>query len=725
MRLRRGKRRALPDGAPRPGPWIRAVTEHPWRALILVVGAGILYALVHTRIMGEQLSWRVELGEEALREIRSPRDAIYVDSTETERLKAEARRAQQPVYQRDMAGARQRMNDTIEKVIVTTTGARDEETSPSGARSNLRARLKDAGISLSDPTTSTLATTDAANIPIIDDMASTLGEDQITRPIRDARDDQHTLAAAQQAVVDAGALRLEDRELVAAAVEIASAALQPNELYDLAATAERQEEAESLVDDVEGRIRRDDVIIEVRDTVTQRHLDILKAVGMLTYQESDSYVRFLASAGAIVAMLCIVMYYLQRFRRKFAGSARSVGVIVGCLVAAAAVGRLGAHGEAFEATTLAVVASLAIVLTALLDSEVAMVASIFMAFFADMAALDADPRLLVAATSGGIIAAFAAGAGGSRRDMIMRTVVVCSAANCILAGTVSAVFGKLPDLETLWSAAGYSAVGVVAAAGAIYLLERPLKIITELRLLELCNPNEPILKRLAVEAPGTYSSSVSVGNLAEAAADAIGADSLLVRTGSFYHDIGKLKRPYYFIENQQGGANPHDRLTAHLSAKVITSHVRDGLEIAEEVGLPAEVRAFIAEHHGTTLVEYFYERALQDAGEGEEVSKDTFRYEGPKPHTRETALFMIADTLEAASRTLANPEPEAVRTMIHNLIDRKVRASQFDECNLTFADIKIIEETMARVLAAVHHQRIKYPTQLEEDGEGGADDERR
>jgi len=203
-----------------------------------------------------------------------------------------------------------------------------------------------------------------------------------------------------------------------------------------------------------------------------------------------------------------------------------------------------------------------------------------------------------------------------------------------------------------------------------------------------------------------------VGNLAEPAAEAIGANTLLVRTAAMYHDLGKVRRPYFFVENQFGGENPHDRLSPHLSALVIVSHVREGIELAEEYRLPREIIDFIAQHHGTTLVKYFHQEARKQADNPDLVQEAGFRYPGPKPQTREIALLMLADTVEAAARTLEKPTHADIQELVDRLVGEKVAEGQLDESPLSFRDLATVKRSFVNTISGMFHQRIKYPDQL-------------
>jgi cyclic-di-AMP phosphodiesterase PgpH len=706
---------------PKPGGWpaslraqlasVAALIARPKRWVLPVASALLLFLLLCLRILDEREPWAV--GQRASRTVTAHTDARYEDTAATAVKRQEARAAVPAVHDGRMAAARRETRQAVQAVFVLALGARRDQATDLARLNRLRDSLQ---IPLAHETLSTLVTVSDADLVVCEDDANRLADAQMSRALPDSKE---ALDKARRAVAD-DAKRFQERApLVSAAVDIAQESIRPNQIYNPERTLAAQEEAEKAVAPVFRQVRRGEIVIAAGDVIEQSHLDMLAALGK-TMGETRLVARLLAAAATVLLLLLVLFHYLRRFRPQIAASPRSTGVIVGSLVVAALAARLGSDSQVFAASDLAAVSAMAIVLAALLDTEVAMVSSVFMAFFADMASPGSDPRLLVAAALAGTIAAFATGLGGSRTALIARNAVTCAAANGLLVGAVSVVFGLPVHREQV----GYAALGGVLAsliaAGVILVIERPLRITTELRLLELSNPSEPILKQLTLEAPGTYVSSVTVANLAEAAAEAIGADSLLARVGSYYHDIGKLKRPYYFIENVQGGPNPHDRLTPQLSARVIVAHVRDGLDIAGEIGLPDELKAFIAQHHGTTLVEYFYDKALQSTNDPDEVMESAFRYDGPRPQTRETAIVMVADTVEAASRTLHNPDLEAIRTLVSNLIQHKIEDGQLDECNLTFADIHTVQDALVRSLMATFHQRVKYPAHLE--GAGVASD---
>jgi cyclic-di-AMP phosphodiesterase PgpH len=246
------------------------------------------------------------------------------------------------------------------------------------------------------------------------------------------------------------------------------------------------------------------------------------------------------------------------------------------------------------------------------------------------------------------------------------------------------------------------------------LFEQFFHLTTDMTLMELADMNHPLLKRMAIQAPGTYNHSIMVANLAEAAAESIGADGLLCRVVSYYHDIGKLKKPQNFIENQHYKKNVHDRISPSMSVRIITGHVREGLELAEEYQLPQAIKDIIPQHHGDAPIAFFYHKACEEKGETEIDIRD-FSYGGPRPQTRENAIIMIADSVEAASRTMKSTTIKDIRAMVKKIISGKIAHDQLDECGLDLNDLSEMVNGMMPILEGVFHSRIEYPEEEEKD----------
>lgn len=329
-----------------------------------------------------------------------------------------------------------------------------------------------------------------------------------------------------------------------------------------------------------------------------------------------------------------------------------------------------------------------------------------------------------------VMAAWIAGVVGAhavnpmkQRAHLMRALGVQVAANAVIGAAVGVVVRT--DAVALGMAVLWAVVAAVGALSVFWLgltlFERAFGLVSDLTLLELCSPEHPLLRDLVMRAPGTQAHSLGVANLAEQAAREIGANAVLVRTMAYFHDIGKTLRPGYFIENQIGQENPHDDMSPALSAQVIAAHVRDGVELGRKAKLPRVILDAIQQHHGTTLITYFFHRALTTAGEtvdeGGERLERFFRYEGPKPQLKEIGILHLADQVEAAARTL--PHSDGLERMIDDLFRKSLEDGQLDECDLSLRELSSVKRSFLNTLRAVRHDRIEYPDMPSKEGEDG------
>jgi cyclic-di-AMP phosphodiesterase PgpH len=258
-------------------------------------------------------------------------------------------------------------------------------------------------------------------------------------------------------------------------------------------------------------------------------------------------------------------------------------------------------------------------------------------------------------------------------------------------------------------------VSGVVVLGVLPFFEYILSMVTNISLLELADFNHPILQRMVLEAPGTYHHSLIVGNLSDTACVAVGANGLLARIGAYYHDIGKLQKPEYFIENQDIKKNAHDTLSPTMSKLIIMNHIKEGLELAKKYSLSPVLWDFIQQHHGNSLVYYFYRRALEGKVDDQEVAEEGFRYPGPKPNTKETAIVLLADSVEAATRSLRDPASDTIEEVVHKVINNKFIDGQLDECELTLKDIEKISSIFTKILSGIYHSRLNYPQEARDE----------
>jgi putative nucleotidyltransferase with HDIG domain len=354
-------------------------------------------------------------------------------------------------------------------------------------------------------------------------------------------------------------------------------------------------------------------------------------------------------------------------------------------------------------------AAIAMLLAVLLDASIATIVMAFVAVIGG-AVNGASLEFATYTFLGGMAGIVTVGKGDRLQAFLQAAVAVF-----IVNGLVVSVFSLLGArdlrgiLELGFASAASAAGSGIAAVGSFAVLGSVFGILTVFQLLELANPSQPLLRRLLVETPGTYHHSLMVGNLAERAAEAIGADPLVTRVAAYYHDIGKLANPLAFIENQAGGDNIHDQLEPEVSAGILKQHVVDGIDLAYKARLPKALIAYIPQHHGTAIMSYFYARARELAGPDGVADERKFRHSGPKPQSREAALIMLADGVEASVRSLASRDEAAIRAMVTRIIEERTTDGQFDECDLTMRDLEQIREAFVEQLLAMYHTRIAYP----------------
>ncbi len=426
---------------------------------------------------------------------------------------------------------------------------------------------------------------------------------------------------------------------------------------------------------------------------------------------------WLLLSGLLVGGL---LAWVWRFRPELWHRNRALALLAVMLLVAAFVLRLTAERSLLP--YLVPTATVALVLAVLLDAGVALVMTVMLSLLAG--AVAGSPGLVAFTFLTGL-AGLIVIRRGERLIQIAQAAVAMAvvgalviAAHALLGGADLTAFIQLLGASVL-AAAG----SAVAAAGTFALLGNLFGITTTFQLLELGNPSQPLLRRLLLETPGTYHHSLMVGNLAERAAEVVGADPLLTRVAAYYHDVGKLANPAAYIENQAGGANLHDELTPEQSAALLAAHVRAGIDIAQEARLPTPLIAFIPQHHGTALMSYFYAKAKDSAvalagalpgtaaaeAAAATVDQRRFRHGGPKPQSREAAILMMADSVEAAVRSLTAPDEAAIRAMVRRIVDERLDDGQFDECDLTLRDLERIREAFVQQLLGMYHRRIEYP----------------
>lgn len=477
-------------------------------------------------------------------------------------------------------------------------------------------------------------------------------------------------------------------------------AVQVNQVPSFERTQKAKQEAMAGVQPVMTIFPKGAAVVREGEMVTSDQIRILQELGL--YKPKLSFLRVLGVCLLVASGLGVLFGYLFRYREDFTKAPRYLSVLGVAMVGTAFVCRLLMEFNLFFTP----VAIASVLITTLMDRRLGLLVTGVMALMVGVMA-SSLPVFGVSFLTGSV-GVLALSRVDSRSQMIRATLLVG------LANTVAVVAFELINetpIQALMESAGWGLFNGLlcgwVAVGVLPMFEHFFGITTHFRLLDLSNMNEPLLRRLTLEAPGTYQHSMMVANLSEQAARAIGADALLCRVGAYYHDIGKVKRPRFFIENQMGLENPHDKLAPSLSTRIIHSHVKDGIEMAKEGGLPDVLIDFITQHHGTSLVGYFYHQAC--AKSSEPVFEEDFRYPGPRPQTRETAILMLCDGLEAAARTLSHPTPEKLCELVEKMVKHNLDDGQLDDSGLSLKDIKIIKGTLSRALQNIYHSRIEYP----------------
>jgi putative nucleotidyltransferase with HDIG domain len=514
------------------------------------------------------------------------------------------------------------------------------------------------------------------------------------------------LLEAREQVPALVSLDLPDEE-TSVTILLAQRLLVANSFLDTAATEEAQALAREAVGPVLRTFQEGEVIVREGARVTSRDLEALDQLSLrgvqIKWQDT-------ARAGLLALAATAAMFlYLARLQPEVIWDGQRLLLLVLLTAVFVLIGALMAdEGELLRYLTP--VPALTILAAALLGRHAGAATAIYIGVAIGMLG-DGSLEMLFFAGLGGLAAALTL--GNVERIGSPFRAGAFAALGQVIAVLIFWLSDGAADIGALLerSAASLAGAGISAslALGGLFAVGPLFDITTTIRLIELSRPDNPLLQRLLREAPATYHHSLLVANLAEQAAERIGADALLTRVGAYYHDVGKITRPYFFVENQAEGVNPHDRLDPRTSAEVIISHVSDGVELARRHRLPQRVRAFIPEHHGTAWISFLYDKAAEQAEDPQLVDEDDFRYLGPKPQSKETALVMLADACEAAVAANSPATAEELAEVINRVVADRVGDGQLDECDLTLRDLDLVRESFISSLRGVRHPRIEYP----------------
>ena len=488
--------------------------------------------------------------------------------------------------------------------------------------------------------------------------------------------------------------------------EICESQVKANYFFGQSKTDEAIKEALKGVSKV--MIKKNQIIVKEGEPITQKQINILTELGLIGEDISKDYIYTYIILFFYVLFVLILQYiYMKNENNKILNNTKLVFLILLLNLLSLIIARVFTLVSVF----LIPIACTPILMTVFLGSKISIIINSFNLLFIGII-IGFEPQIILVAIVANIISSLTLKKVNQRNDILYSTAYLAvSSAIIVLSSGILLSNNIKRILIDVALATGGAFISGILAMGLLPFLESSFNLVTNMKLLELSNPNNLLLKRLLMEAPGTYHHSIMVANLAEVAAEEVGANPMLVRVGAYYHDIGKIKRPFFFGENQLGGVNPHDKISPALSTTIIISHVKDGLELAKEYDVPTIVTDMIAQHHGTTLVKYFYYTLKNNSENPDLIKEDDFRYPGPKPQTKEAAIIMMADSVEAAVRSIQEPTLDKIEAMVNNIIKDKLNSNQLNECDLTFKDLEVIKACFLKVLKGIYHHRIEYPTE--------------
>lgn len=675
-------------------PWpVRLRVLFVWAISVALI---VLILVVHLPTSGQVTA---RLGDVAQRDIVAPRQAAYVSDALTEQRRALAANSVSDVYDPPQARVGRQQFTLSGQILEFIASVRSDSFADSAlkteyikaiAKLDLSPQVVERIVSLSNPGWEQVA----SEVQVVLERA-------MREEIR-----ENNLADERRKVPARVRLDLTDED-VAVVSDIVQDLLVPNSFYNADRTAERRKAARDAVEPITTTVERNEVILRAGDIVTELDLEALRALGLQQSRWSWQEVR--AAAALTLLLGAILIYYLWRQEPRLWLRSAELTLLAGSIVIFVLMAKAAIPARTLIPYMLPY-AALTMILAATLNFRTALlVTSLFTLLIGWLAS--GSVELMTYVLAGSLIGALKLRRGDRLLNYVWAAIFVMAANLAVVAVfRFAAVHWDWQGILELSVASLISSLAAITVTiMGLYLVSMLFGIMTPLQLLELSRPTHPLLRQLLLKAPGTYHHTLIVSNMGERAAEAIGADALLTRVGSYYHDVGKTIRPYFFVENRTESVDPHARLDPVTSAQIIVTHVKDGIDLARKYRLPQRVVDFIPEHQGTAVVSYFYHQAQQQATSSDAVDDTPFRYPGPRPRSRETAITMLADAAEATVRARRPASIQELDQIVAESIQRRLLSGQLDECPLTAADLNVIRGAFVDVLRGLHHPRIAYP----------------
>ena len=668
-----------------------------WKRIFLfTITAIFIYFIMLTVVTPKR--YKLNEGDIATVDIKAPRDIIDEEATKAKEQEVTAKVEKKFTLKNEIKiEASENIKSFFDKLINLKSNDIDE-------KSKISELKKIDAFKLSDAEYKTLLDLNVDKDTGLQWIALTAIDKGYEKQIEE--DNSEDIAEAKTIVDDYLSSQELESNIEVILREMCESQIKANYFFDQSKTDEAVKEALKSVSKV--MIKKNQTIVKEGEPITQQQINILTELGLVGEDLSKDYIyTYIILAFFVLFVLGMQYMYLKKEKKEILIDTKLVFLIL--LLNLLSV--ISARVFTFVSLFIIPIACAPILMTVFLDSKISIVInSLNLLFVAVIVGF--DPQVILIGIVSTIVSSTTLKKVSQRNDILYSTVYVAAAVAVVILSSGILLSNNIKQilLDVILAVFGAFISGILAM-GLLPFLESSFSLVTNMKLLELSNPNNPLLKRLLMEAPGTYHHSVMVANLAEVAAEEVGANPMLVRVGAYYHDVGKIKRPFFFGENQLGGTNPHDKISPTLSTTIIISHVKDGLELAKEYDIPKVVSDMIVQHHGTTLVKYFYYTLKNSSENPDEIREEDFRYPGPKPQSKEAAIIMMADSVEAAVRSIQEPTLEKIEDMVNNIVKDKMNSNQLNECDLTFRELEVIKACFLRVLKGIYHHRIEYPTE--------------
>lgn len=693
------------------------IKTFPKWGIYVILGA-VLYSLMVGTVMPKNVN--IRLHEIAKTDIQSPVDTVDEQATEAKKQEVLGSTPSTYVYKKNLALIQVEKAGDIFDTILDVKKSGEPGENPS--KSALSAAVKETRQKLTGSTDETLADSTLATLLQASEHRLSIAEDITSTGIYEAMSNKvgwNDLQRVQDKASASLPSSVLNDSMRSAMIDILHYTIVPNYVFDATATKRNKEEAANAVGNVE--IHQGEVIVKKGELITRDTIRELRVVGLL-----DNHFNMLPFIGLFLFTLFIIVWLMAEFRERKKGrrelSGKHLQMFVVIFIGMAVLIKIGSYLKLTHIAGLSYIVPVALgslLIRMLIKERLAVVFSVLLALVGSII-FGAQSKTSIYDTTMGLYLLFSglAGAlilrGNQARPKILQTGCFIALINILIVFCLLVIQNSPLHVVDTGMTLGFALLSgflsTVLTIGLIPVFEASFGILSPMKLIELSNPNHPLLRKILLEAPGTYHHSVMVANLAERACGVIGANGLLARVAAYYHDVGKTKRPRFFAENQFDGVNPHDKISPQLSRTVIISHPYDGADILREYRMPKEIIDIAEQHHGTTLVKYFYVKAQEQSEKP--IPESEFRYPGPKAQTKEAAVVELADSIEAAVRAMKKPTPTKIENLVQNIFNARLEDGQFDECDLTLNELRLVKESIGETLNGVFHSRIEYPDDL-------------